>query len=110
MMPENNEVKGNLVFKEITKEREKQDKQWGGQVHDDTHNPSDWLVYMMKFMGRAAQYPFDAGIYRDCMIKIAALAVAAVESLDRFRGNRNVKPERIKNMPEIFFKVPALYI
>ncbi len=86
METKTNKDKQNSIIEEIIKERKKQDEQWGGQEHDDKHVPADWLVYIMKFMGRmgqATQHPFEKKVYRDCMIKTAALALAAIESIDR---------------------------
>jgi hypothetical protein len=72
------------VFGEITAERTYQDSKWGGKPHDDTQLPEDWQKYIIEYAGgtgRASTYEF-----RKRMVKVAALAVAAIESLDRKTG------------------------
>jgi len=78
------------VLDDIARERERQDAQWGGPNHDDGHTPRDWSVFRRKFEGRvlasiASEHmtvyePADA---RNALVKIAALAVAQIEALDR---------------------------
>lgn len=72
------------IFNEIDKERTAQDQQWGGEVHDDRHKPEDWCLYIDK-QRRLARDADDPIEYEARMIKIAALAVAAMESLLRRR-------------------------
>ncbi len=70
------------VFDLIRDERARQDAQWGGPEHDDTHTAFDWMTYIQKQLdkyGRAQAFELE----RDAFVKIAALAVAAIESLDR---------------------------
>ena len=74
------------ILLEVVEEREKQDKRWGGSKHDDKHLFSDWIFFIGDYLkGRRGKN------YRDRMIKIAALAVAAVESYDRKMKNENAK-------------------
>jgi len=69
------------ILQEIRDEREKQDQQWGGRHHDDAHSIEDWLRYMAQ---QGAKLVFNRPkLCRERFIKIAALAVAAVESIDR---------------------------
>lgn len=73
------------VFAEIQAERVRQDEQWGGPEHDDTHGPADWCDYIERQLSEAdgvigLQNP---AAWRERMVKIAALAVAAIESHDR---------------------------
>ena len=74
------------VLLEVAAERNQQDQKWGGAEHDDTHNNHDWLAYITKHLGRTAMWPFDAVTFRKQMIRVAALAVAAVEWIDRKTG------------------------
>ena len=93
------------VFGDILLERVKQDEQWGGAEHDDRHFPAEWEHYVMKqvaLAGDARRIGVDHRMsapphfgdddehaeerereWRERMIKVAALAVAAVQSLDR---------------------------
>ncbi len=68
------------IIEEILAEREYQDHKWGGPEHDDIHSDSDWNSYIIKHLGKAfvSQLAF-----REQMIKVAALAVAAAEWHDR---------------------------
>jgi hypothetical protein len=83
------------VYDDIHDERMRQNKQWGGPNHDDGHVPEDWLQFIEHQLDRACDivdinyYPKHeedavAGAFRKRMVKIAALAVACVESHDRY--------------------------
>lgn len=81
------------VLAQVREERRRQDKQWGGPSHDDAHVPSDWVSYVGEHLDRAKKSIVqrvlaDPDRYRQNMIEVAALAVAAVESLDRKRKRR----------------------
>lgn len=79
------------VVLDLFAERDRQDAQWGGPDHDDTHTGSDWLIYIEHQRATAYQETLsddgdsivDPEGYRQRMVKIAALAFAAIESLDR---------------------------
>lgn len=71
-----------LVLEEVRMERVRQEKQWGGPKHDDTHTIQEfacWIRSRVDEVGNMS-YPDTA---RRRLIQIAALAVAAVESMDR---------------------------
>ncbi|MEZ5934858.1 MAG: hypothetical protein R3F54_23570 [Alphaproteobacteria bacterium] len=77
------------ILEEIRRERDRQDEKYGGPDHDDSHYPGDWCLILSKYLGRAAAETIDAepdAAFRDNMIKIAAVAVAAIQSLDRVQG------------------------
>lgn len=67
-----------IAFRDVSAERNRQDDQWGGPAHDDELDPVDWaaLIDDQTYWGME-QDP------RQRFIKIAALAIAAIESLDR---------------------------
>lgn len=75
------------IWNEIQEERAYQKKRWGGDAHDDQHTTWDWIVFITQYVGRAVDPGdvdhFDIQTYRTYMIKIAALAVAAIEWCDR---------------------------
>jgi len=74
------------ILEEVRAERDRQDAKWGGPEHDDTHDQETWA----RLIDDRLPYPEDANTckeYRQDMIEIAALAVAAVESLDRKAGS-----------------------
>ena len=82
------------VLTEIRLERTKQEEKWGEQ----NHHPDKWMVILMEEVGEASAecreaHPFKNPIteeeyilrllnYRKELIQVAAVAVAAIESLD----------------------------
>jgi hypothetical protein len=76
---------------EIRGERAAQDAQWGGAAHDDAHDSGDFLEFIGNQAGKAiADYDkaadtpeAEAAAFRARFVKIAALANAAIESIDR---------------------------
>jgi hypothetical protein len=82
------------IFMEVLAERQAQDAQWGGPAHDDEHSGWDWNRYI-QYQLRCAESilhgvpgPKPEGTWRGRMIKIAALAIAAVESRDRVMADQ----------------------
>jgi len=71
------------IMKEIFGERERQDRKWGGESHDDMHNGNDWIAYIIKQLGRAIINDASGQLFRAQMVKVASLAVAAIEWHDR---------------------------
>ena len=74
-----------IILQSIQCERDRQDQKWGGAEHDDQHSRDDWFEFI--------QWQIDAhkanpGVQRVAqarysLVKIAALAIAAIESIDR---------------------------
>jgi CRP/FNR family transcriptional regulator, cyclic AMP receptor protein len=90
------------IHEEIESERLRQDKEWGGAANDDVHEPEKWcgfLRHQLRLADRAAcslatdeitggeEQALIEG-YRERLIKIAAVAIAAAESLDRITKKR----------------------
>ena len=76
------------IFQAIIAERHAQDQQWGGLEHDDGHRPHVWENLIISHASRLTERIMDefghsAPDYRQRLVKIAALAVAAVQSWDR---------------------------
>ena len=69
------------VFNEVDDERDRQDSRWG-ETFDAQNTASDWVATIVHYLGRAVTLPFHSLRYRQSLIKVAALAVAAVERLD----------------------------
>ena len=66
------------TFRDIGKERDYQDAKWGG---DDNHKPEQWEAWIAEYLfgeSRAATYDFQTR-----MVKVAALATAALEQIRR---------------------------
>jgi hypothetical protein len=73
------------VLAEVANERAAQDVKWGGSAHDDTHTTYAFLQFIEDRRGMAmyADSIDDRALARRRLIQVAALAVAAIESLDR---------------------------
>lgn len=76
------------VYAAINYERTAQDKQWGGSAHDDDHSVDDWCDYIEKQVTLIRQS--SAGTDPDHrFVKIAALAVAYLESQERWPSRKS---------------------
>jgi hypothetical protein len=79
----------NSIYHEIEKERIYQEGKWGNDADDVHCNPNDWVAFISKYSSKwqagelmpLSHMTIEA--FRTSMIKTAALAVAAIESLDR---------------------------
>lgn len=71
------------VVKEILDERDRQDALWGGPTHDDGHTQNEWLSFIQLYVDKAD----DPALFRKELVRVAALAVAAIQAYDR-RGQR----------------------
>lgn len=79
-----------VAISEVLAERKRQDAQWGGPAHDDEHAALEWLSFIDnqtdKAIRETAGWLHESSIAPDVrvrLVKIAALAVAAIESIDR---------------------------
>lgn len=70
------------AFVSIAEERLRQDKEWHA-AHDDRHPASAWAALRGKFENRQQRCSDDPPLQRQQLVKIAALCVAQIESLDR---------------------------
>jgi hypothetical protein len=83
------------ILEEIREERNHQDKKWGGPAHDDQHNAYAWVAFITTYLGQAISDFVNEnhlGLvqlrkFRYNMVKVAALAVAAIEVVDRKLGD-----------------------
>jgi len=66
------------IWSAIINERRRQDEKWGGSSHDDDHSLADWRRYICAHAKRASGD--DA---RRQLVRVAALAVAAIQSIER---------------------------
>jgi hypothetical protein len=85
------------INEEIIAERNYQIERWGHKLDDTVNKPNDWVAYIAHHSTRWSKGgfpPYNAETvesFRCQMIKTAAIAVAAVESLDR-QIEENGKP------------------
>lgn len=77
------------VLNEVYQERRRQvELAHGGDTHafDRGNTQNDWVAYINAYSGRASQKVArnerEGQKFRDNMVKVAALAVAAIESYD----------------------------
>lgn len=72
------------VLSQVRAERERQDQKFGEQNHD----PYKWVTIAAEELGEAAHdaLEIDYAGYRKEMIEVAAVAICAVESIDRAFG------------------------
>lgn len=83
-MKECRELQKNIII-EIVNERILQDKRWGKQ----NHSPFVWLAILGEEFGEANKAILQCNDYRNEMIQVAAVAIAAIESLDSLHEERN---------------------
>lgn len=85
-----------ILGREIEQRRAEQDAKHGGQAHDDTHTPVEWIRFIHEFAFRA-QYAWkesndgsfghlDLPAYEDKLLDVIALAISAIQSSRRKRG------------------------
>ena len=70
------------IHNEILAERIRQDNEFGGPRHDDKNTWFDWRGFIYKQLTNGSM-AHSASEQRECMVKIAAIAHAALESFDR---------------------------
>lgn len=68
------------VYDAIKQERDYQNEKWG-KHNDDFNTINDWIAFITDYSGRAR-----VNNPRGQLIKVAALAVAAIETYDRNNG------------------------
>lgn len=75
------------IIAEINFERECQVSQGFTESNDDFHSPDVWIALLARHVGLAARSDggvgYDLDRYRRQLVRIAALSIAAIESLDR---------------------------
>lgn len=74
------------VLEDVVKERKRQDEKHGGPVEDDKLDGRDFieLITIYNDQARAAGVMGDGPEVRRRLIQVAAIAIAAVESFDRY--------------------------
>ncbi len=73
------------IFKQIEVERAYQQSRWGNEF-DDLNTPNDWVTYITNYATQAAPLKRDVETFETKMLKVAALAVAAIETSKRNGG------------------------
>jgi len=76
------------IFDEVDAERDEQDTKWGADF-DDRNTPYNWAAYIGQYSTRhliGDPRQVSEATFRADMVKVAALAIAAIESIDRRAG------------------------
>lgn len=76
------------ILMEVLRERIKQEKKWGQQNHE----PLKWNAILGEEFGEVSKAILEKDIknYREELIQVAAIAIAAIDSLDRIEKNPDV--------------------
>jgi hypothetical protein len=76
-------LKRTTVFGILDEERDHQDKKWGGEPHDASHEVESWITYMRVFLRRAEEAMMGVDFSKkEAMANIrkaTALGVACME-------------------------------
>lgn len=91
------------VHLEVSKERVYQDAKWGGPEHDDQYTAEEFLRLVEKYAisARVLSSMDSPEKARHRLIRVAALAIAAVESIDRKTSNLTPESEKLQEEPVI---------
>ncbi len=79
------------ILTEILNERNYQREKWGDEADDTLNTPWMWAAYIGQYSTKWMVGTFlplktdTTDEFRKCMIKVATLALAAIESVDRQR-------------------------
>jgi hypothetical protein len=73
------------IFEQIEAERKYQDGKWGDEF-DKKNTLNDWVTYINIYAGQAAKMGNSKEEQRTQMLKVATLAVAALERFDENDG------------------------
>jgi len=81
-------ARAKVVLEKIGDERRRQDEKWGEQ----NHHPLYWMAILQEEVGEAAKALVEKKLdeYRTELIQCAAVAMAAIESLDRGEWRREL--------------------
>lgn len=82
-------IERGAILSAIDREREQQDQTWGEQ----NHHPDRWMTILGEEYGEACKHSLEDDVvkYAEELIQVAAVAVAAIESL--YRGKWGYEKE-----------------
>lgn len=73
------------ILEDIRKERAYQVGKWGDKF-DNQNTANDWVTYITMYASAGARMDKSPEEFRTAMVKVATLAVAALEAIDRNNG------------------------
>lgn len=75
-----------ILYRTLDEEREYQDKKWGTGF-DDKNTPNDWVTYITQYASsRGGALKLNKDEFKHAMVKVASLAIAAIEATERNGG------------------------
>lgn len=84
------------ILAEISTERHRQDEKWGGREHDDRHSTDEFVQWIQDYAGwarmMASMQSMDKARRR--LIQVAALSVAAIQSMSRKAASESSEAAR----------------
>lgn len=86
---------GQEFLREVQAERYHQDRTHGGPAADDTHPRAFWTALIVGYANKALRV--DADTFRQRMVQVAALALAAVQAYDRGALSNRPTPHARRN-------------
>lgn len=88
------------VLGEVADERYRQDQRWGGPEHDDGHSVWEWKELLRAHVDRLTPGPrITRSDYRERLIEVAALCVAAAQAWDRKQAAPSEAGEHVHPEP-----------
>jgi len=96
----------NNIYDEIKNERNYQITKWGTNADDQINTPMDFVGYISHhstrwFNGGFRPYSQQTLLkFRSEMVKVASLAVAAIEYTDKLLSKENMRDDVLKNENE----------
>jgi len=83
------------ILSELVTKRQAQDAQWGGPEHDDTHDINNWIDFidhqLSKILALDDTNEEPDEEVRSRLLNVAALAIAAVQSIDRYHSKQEIE-------------------
>lgn len=76
-------MKRDELLAQIEAEQRRASEKWGGPAYDDRVERLTWLRLLDEHRIRATRHGAGADEYRHELVVIAALAISAIEALDR---------------------------
>lgn len=74
------------IFKEICLVRDHQVECGFDEVFDSQHTVNDWVVFIVEYAAKVVNVSSLTNIQRKRFLDVAAIAIAAVESIDKNDG------------------------
>lgn len=70
------------IIGDIINERKRQRIKYDAEF-DSKNTSNDWVSYITRHAGQAVTYPMHTEVFKEQMIKVATLAIAAIEQLEK---------------------------